>query len=213
MFGMWKMTRLSFLDANDQLKTLNTENKRLNAKISTEAAKYDSLQKKSDIIDDSLVIMKAEIARAEDSYKRLADVHEIAIDSLKTLHDTLMVQTLLAQVGYDPQQRDTSVLVPMPVIRIAVVRIQQGEHCMEEKEVLTGMYEEVKEQVGTLERSNAVKDMMLVSAETMLTDKDKVIDLKIKEVDLYQKEAKRQKVLKIIFIGLSAVMGGIAIAK
>lgn len=157
--------------------------------------------------------MRAEIAKAEISYQRLADVHEMAIDSLRQLHDTLMVETLLAQVGYDPRQRDTSVLVPMLVIRVAVIKIQQGEHCIEEKEELTDMYEEVKEQVGTLERANAVKAMKLISAETMLTDKDKTIDLKIKEVDLYRKEVKRQKVLKIIFIGLSAVMGSIAIAK
>lgn len=213
MFGMWKTTRLDFLEAKEQLTALNTENKRLNEKISAEAAKYDSLRQKSVIIDDSLVMMKAEIARAEDSYKRLADVHEVAIDSLKMLHDTLMVEALLAQVGYEKDDRDTSFLVPMPVIRKAVIIIQQHSYCMEEKEALTDMYEEVKGQVVTLERSVTAKVMMLESANIMLLDKNKVIDLKVKENDLYKNEIKRQKVLKIVFIGISAVIGGIAISK
>jgi len=213
MFGMWKTTRLSFLDAKDQLKELNTENKRLSDKISKEVIRYDSLRQQSSIIDDSLAIMKAEIAKAEASYRSLARAHSAAIDSLERLHDTVMVQTLLVQVGYELEHRDTSVLIPMPVIRRAVIIIQQGKHCMVEKEALAQMYEEVKEQVNTLEQSGKVKDMMLISAETMLQDKDLVIDLKIKEVDLSKKEIKRQKMLKIIFIGMSAVMGGIAIAK
>ena len=213
MFGLWKTTRLNFLDTRDQLTALDIKNKLLENKIRKEQWRYDSLTNENSLIEDSLAVMRAEIAKAEISYQRLADVHEMAIDSLRQLHDTLMVETLLAQVGYDPRQRDTSVLVPMLVIRVAVIKIQQGEHCIEEKEELTDMYEEVKEQVGTLERANAVKAMKLISAETMLTDKDKTIDLKIKEVDLYRKEVKRQKVLKIIFIGLSAVMGSIAIAK
>lgn len=213
MFGMWKSTRLDFLAAKTQLKELNTENERLNDKIGQEVVKYDSLRQISGIIADSLKVMKVELKRAEMSYKRLAGAHRVAIDSLEQLHDTLMVEMLLAQVDYIFDQRDTSFLVPMPVIRIAVIKIEQGEHCMVEKEALTDMYEGVKQQVNVLEQSGRVKDMMLISAETMLHDKDKVIDLKIKEGELYKKEIKRQKLLKIIFIGISAVIGGIAIAK
>jgi len=174
---------------------------------------YSELEIVADSVKGIANERKFKIERMEAEYSELVAVHNIVIDSIKTLHDSLLIPKLYAQLGYIEDTTHKAVLIRMPAIRDAVVKIQEREHCMEQLTEMTELYYEAQGLINNYESLISYKDMMLHVADSMNVNLADQLHLTQTQRDIYKKDSKRQKAVKWVYLGLAGLVTGIAIIK
>lgn len=197
----------------DTVSALQTEIGVFKTRIDSGIVEYQNLKIVSKNIKDSLQKVKKQLGLMEDSFADLLKEHDRVIEEIEEIPDTLLLPKLIEQTNYCYNPRDTSVLVPMPVIRIAVIEIETKRLCIVEVDRLIELNNEYQSYANGLEGLVELKDNEIKKVDSLLFDLNHVVGLQDKEIDLHLKEIRKQKAIKILGFGAAAIITGIAIAK
>ena len=197
----------------DAISSLEGEISRFKDSIASGIVEYQNLKIVSRKLSDSLSLVKDHLGFMEDSFADLLEEHDRVLVEIEKIPDTMLLPKLIEQTGYCYDQRDTSILVPMPVIKIAVIEIESKRLCIQQIDTLIKLNKEYQNYANGLERLVEVKDRQIGKADSLLFDLNHVVGLQDREIDLHLKEIRKQKGIKIVAFGAAAIITGIAIAK
>jgi hypothetical protein len=200
-------------DNKDIVLSLQSEISRFKDDIASGMVEYQNLKIVSKNVSDSLIMVKEQLGLMEDSFDDLVKEHNRVIEEIEEIPDTMLLPKLIEQTNYVYNPRDTSILVPMPVIRIAVIEIETKRLCVQELDKLTELNSEYQSYASGLEELVLKEKGINKKADSLLFDLNHVVGLQDKQIDLHLKEIKKQKAIKILGFGAAAIIIGIAIAK
>ena len=197
----------------DVVLGLQSEINRFKDSIASGIVEYQNLKIVSKNVSDSLKNVKKQLGMMEESFTDLLEEHDRIIEEVEKIPDTMLLPKLIEQTKYVYDPRDTSILVPMPVIRIVVIEIETKRLCIQQIDTLIKLNKEYKDYSNGLERLVDLKEKEVKKADSLLFDLNHVVGLQDKEIDLHLKEIKRQKTIKIATYSAALIIAGIVIAK
>ena len=108
-------------DNKDVVFALQSEIEGFKQRIDSGRIEYQKIKIVNSKKADSLKQVKARLEVMEESFAYLLIDHNRVLKEIEKIPDTLLLPKLIKQANYYYDFKDTSILVPMPVIRIAVI--------------------------------------------------------------------------------------------